>query len=106
MRWKDTCELVSTAFEADEEGVMQPVETVRTVFCNSYTLASQAWSTAKLANTQVDTEIQVRSDEYGDEDDVRFRGRRYSVVKPVMDQGEFTRLYLKRYESDKEAADE
>jgi len=103
MRWKDRCELVSTSFEPDGEGVMRPVEASKEVFCNSYTLASQAWSTAKLANTQVDTEIQVRTDEYSGEDDVRFRGKRYSVVKPVMDQGEHTRLMLKAYDSDKEA---
>lgn len=105
MRWKDTCDLIATAYEPDEEGVAQPVKAVRTVFCNCYSVATQAWSTAKLANTTVDTEIQLRSDEYLGEDDVDFRGRHYSVVKPVMNQGEFTRLMLEVRRSDKEADD-
>ena len=99
MRWTETCILRKKAYAPDDEGVMQENVTEREVFCNSYTLATQAWSTAKLADYTADDEIQLRTVDYGGELDVLYRGSEYSV-QHVMNQGDNTRLILKHERSD------
>lgn len=98
-RWTDTCELITRTFAVDDEGVTQETITRREVFCNSYTLSTQAWATARLADYTADDEIQLRSVDYNDEPDVVFRGKSYSIIH-VMCQGDFTRLILKQYTHD------
>lgn len=98
-RYKDTCTLLKKTYTVDSEGV--PVESVekRKVFCNSYTIATQAWATARLADYDADDEIQLRTCDYDDQNDVVFKGKSYSVIQK-MDQGDFTRLILTRRHSD------
>ena len=64
-----------------------------------YTVATQAWATARMANYDADDEIQLRSCDYHGELDVVYRGRAYSVIQK-MDQGDFTRLILQRKKPD------
>lgn len=98
--WNDTCILVERGKgHTDEEGVEHPRNVKREVFCNSYTLSTQAWATARLADYTADEEIQVRTCDYNSEQDVVFRGRSYSVMH-VMVQGDNTRLILKQYDHD------
>lgn len=99
-RWNDTCILVMREPSyVDDEGVQHERIVKREVFCNSYTLSTQAWATARLADYTADDEIQVRSADYHGEQDVVFRGKSYSILH-VMDQGDLTRLILKRYDHD------
>lgn len=98
-RWNETCELVKREYYSDDEGVRKWRETRRKVFCNSYTLSTQSWATARMANYEAEEELQVRSCDYQGEVDVVFRGRAYSVFQ-VMDTGDFTRLLLQRRKSD------
>lgn len=98
-RWNETCELVRREYYSDDEGVRRWRESRRTVFCNSYTLSTQSWATARMANYEAEQELQLRSCDYGGELDVTFRGRAYSVFQ-VMDTGDFTRLLLQRRKSD------
>lgn len=98
-RWNETCELVKREYHSDDEGVRKWRETRRKVFCNSYTLSTQSWATARMANYEAEEELQVRSCDYAGEVDVVFRGRAYSVFQ-VMDTGDFTRLLLQRRKSD------
>lgn len=99
MRWTETCILRKKEVAPDDEGVQQETVTERTVFCNSYSVATQAWSTAKLADYQADDEIQLRTIDYEQELDVIYRGCEYSV-QHIMNQGDNTRLILKREHSD------
>ena len=99
MRWTDTCTLVKKVYAPDDEGVQKETVTQREVFCNSYSVATQAWSTAKLADYQADDEIQLRTCDYEDELDVLYRGSEYSV-QHVMHQGDCTRLILKNLRSE------
>ena len=98
-RYHETVELLTKTYEADDEGV--PQETVKRfkAYCNSYTVATQAWSTAKMANYEADDEIQLRTCDYHGELDVVYRGREYSVFQK-MEQGDFTRLLIQRKKSD------
>ena len=98
-RYKDTCILICKTYGVDADGV--PTETQRRfkAYCNSYTIATQAWATARLADYNADDEIQLRSCDYHGEPDVVFRGRAYSVIQR-MDQGDFTRLILQRKRPD------
>lgn len=99
-RWNDTCILVERApGYVDGDGVQHERIVKREVFCNSYTLSTQAWATARLADYTADDEIQLRTEDYRSEQDVIFRGRAYSV-EHVMCQGDFTRLILKQYDHD------
>lgn len=98
-RWNETCELVRREYYSDDEGVRRWRESRRRVFCNSYTLSTQSWATARMANYEAEQELQLRSCDYEGELDVTFRGRAYSVFQ-VMDTGDFTRLLLQRRKSD------
>lgn len=98
-RWSDTCFLLFRTFDVDREGVRHEKTTGRQVYCNSYTLSTQAWATAKLADYRADDEIQLRTSDYADEQDVIWRGVAYSV-EHVMVQGDFTRLILKQHTHD------
>jgi len=100
MRWTETCILNKKSYVPDDEGVPQEILEQRTVFCNSYSVATQAWSTAKLADYQADDEIQLRTCDYDGELDVIYRKREYTVVH-VMNQGDNTRLILEHKRSDK-----
>jgi len=82
------------------KGVPQEKVTRFKAYCNSYTVATQAWSTAKMANYEADDEIQLRTCDYHGELDVVYRGKDYSVFSR-MEQGDFTRLLLQRRRSDK-----
>lgn len=99
-RYHETVELLTKTYEPDAEGV--PQETVKRfkAYCNSYTVATQAWSTAKMANYEADDEIQLRTCDYHGETDVVYRGKAYSVFQR-MEQGDFTRLLIQRQKSDK-----
>ena len=99
-RYHETVELLTKTYEVDDEGV--PQETVKRfkAYCNSYTVATQAWSTAKMANYEADDEIQLRTCDYHGETDVVYRGKAYSVFQR-MEQGDFTRLLIQRQKSDK-----
>lgn len=99
-RWNDTCILVSREKgHVDDEGVNHERIVKREVYCNSYTLTTQAWATARLADYTADEEIQLRTGDYAGEQDVVFRGKSFSVLH-VMCQGDFTRLILKQYDHD------
>lgn len=99
-RWNDTCILVERGpGHVDDEGVQHERISKREVFCNSYTLSTQAWATARLADYNADDEIQLRTGDYRGEQDVVFKGKPFSVMH-VMAQGDFTRLILKQYDHD------
>lgn len=98
-RWSDTCFLLFRTFEVDDEGVRHEKTAGRQVYCNSYTLSTQAWATAKLADYRADDEIQLRTADYAGEQDVIWRGNAYSV-EHVMVQGDLTRLILKQRKHD------
>lgn len=104
-RFKETCQLVSRTYVVDGEGVPQESERRFKAYCNSYTVATQAWSTAKLASYDADDEVQLRTCDYHGEREVVYRGRAYTVAH-VMDQGDFTRLLLSRKVSDRGYDDE
>lgn len=98
-RWNETCVLIKRSYEVDNEGVQIEYVTRREVFCNSYTLSTQSWASAKLADYSADDEIQLRTDDYEGEQDVAYRGEAYTV-QHVMVQGDFTRLILKQLNQD------
>lgn len=103
MRWTETCTLRMKTYAPDDEGVLAETVSERDVYCNSYSVATQAWSTAKLADYQADDEIQLRTIDYEGELDVIYRGDEYSV-QHVMNQGDCTRLILKNLHSDERDA--
>lgn len=99
-RWNSTCILVKREKGyLDDEGVEHERIVRREVFCNSYTLSTQAWATARLADYTADDEIQVRTEDYHGEQDVIYKEKAFSVMH-VMVQGDLTRLILKRYDHD------
>lgn len=98
-RWNETCELVSRTYAVDDEGVQVETVSRREVYCNSYTLSTQAWATARLADYTADDEIQLRTEDYSGEPDVVFRGESYTVMRAMV-QGDFTRLILKQLDHD------
>lgn len=99
-RWNDTCILVERAKGfLDEEGVEHARIVKKEIFCNSYTLSTQAWATARLADYNADDEIQIRTEDYTGQQDVVYKGKPYSVMH-VMVQGDFTRLIIKQYDHD------
>lgn len=98
-RFKDTCILIGKAYDVDGEGVTAETQTRFKAYCNSYTVATQAWAAARLANYEADEEIRLRSCDYHGELDVVFRGRAYSVMQK-MDQGDYLRLILQRRKPD------
>lgn len=99
-RWTDTCILLERAEGyLDDEGVQHERTIKREVYCNSYTLTTQAWASARLADYTADDEIQIRSEDYTGQQDVVYRGKSFTVMH-VMVQGDFTRLILKQYDHD------
>lgn len=99
MRWTDTCELISKTYVTDDEGVQHEVTTKREVFCNTYSLGTQSWTSARLADYSADAEIQLRSCDYDDETDLILHGNPYSVEHPMV-HGDYTRLTLRKNLSD------
>lgn len=98
-RWNETCELVKRDYYCDDEGVRRWSETRKKVFCNSYTLSTQSWASARMANYDAEEEVQLRTADYNGELDIVYRGKNYSVFQ-VMCMGDFTRLLLQRRKSD------
>lgn len=98
-RWNETCVLVKREYQSDDEGVRKWKETRKKVFCNSYTLSTQSWASARMANYNAEEELQLRTADYEGEADVVYRGKDYSVFQ-VMNTGDFTRLLLQRRDSD------
>lgn len=99
MRFNETCTLVAKAYETDSEGVPQPRDSRREVFCNPYSVGASTWSSMYEIGISVVAEIQVRSCDYEGERDVYYRGRWLSV-EAVKEEGDFTRLTLRHQKSD------
>ena len=98
-RYKETCQLITRTFVPNEEGVQEEKDVRRKVYCNSYSVATQAWSTARMANYNADDAIQLRTSDYRGEDELEYRGKGYMVLQR-MEQGDFTRLLLQRRKAD------
>lgn len=101
MRWNETCTLIDTAYEVDEEGVPQPTETETEVFCNPQHVGANTWSSMYEIGISVDAKVQVRTIDYDGQRDVRYRGERHSV-EVVEERGDFTLLTLRHQKSDHE----
>lgn len=96
-RWNDTIVLLSHPMrEQDAEGNWVQGEPVRRLcFCNPFTIGSATWASVVDAGLRADAEVQLRSVDYGGEDEAVYRGREYDVTR-VVDSGEFCRLTLGR----------
>lgn len=99
MRWTETCTLVAKTYEPDDEGVMRVTDSRREVFCNSFSVGANTWSSMYEIGISVVAEIQVRTCDYQGERDVLYRGEWLSV-EIVKEQGDFTRLTLRHQRSD------
>lgn len=102
-RYNEVCNLISKTMEQDDEGVVHETATSTQVFCNPYTVGTQGWATARLADYTADAELQVRTCDYDGQSDVEYDGDAFSV-KQVMVQGDFTRLMLERRLADEVVA--
>lgn len=98
-RWNETCVLTKREYYSDDEGVRKWKDARRKIFCNSYTLSTQSWASAKMANYEAEEEIQIRTCDYNGELDVVYHDKNYSVFQ-VQCTGDFTRLLLQRRKSD------
>jgi hypothetical protein len=109
-RWNETIDLLSAkaAWQDDEGGWHEGERDPRTVFCNPLTIGSM--TLAQLRSSEVRTTsgegspdvgmqvaalVQVRTIDYGDEDQVLYRGKEMRVIAATA-AGEKTNLYLQR----------
>ncbi len=99
MRWNETCELVSRTYEMDGEGVPVPKETRRRVFCNKRHAGAATWYSMSEMGVSIDAILQLRTCDYGGQEDVLYRGERHTV-ETVDESGDFTVLTLRKQQSD------
>lgn len=99
MRWGETCVLIAKTYSLDDEGIPQPAETRRTVFCNPQHVGANTWSSMYEIGISVDAKLQVRTCDYEGERDVLYREKYYSV-EVVQELGENTVLTLRHQQSD------
>lgn len=101
MRWNETCTLIGKTYALDDEGVPQPKDDPKTVYCNQYSLGAVTWSFRQEIGLSRSAELQVRTCDYGGERDVLYKGDVYSV-EVADEHGDFTRLVMRRQTSDSE----
>lgn len=99
MRWNETCTLVEKVYELDNEGVPQPTDVRKVVFCNPRTVGAHTWSSMYEIGISCDAQIQVRTCDYDDQLDVFYRDKWFSV-EVVQEKGDFSVLTLRRQKSD------
>ena len=105
MRWNGTCKLIGKTYEPDSEGVMQPTDDPKEVFCNEFAIGAHTWSSMYEIGISADAELQVWSNEYDGQRDVFYKGEWYSV-EVVKTEGDFTRLTLRHQASDSDDSQE
>lgn len=98
-RFNEMCTLVEKTYEVDIEGVPQPTETRRKVFCGAQTVGAHTWSSMYEIGISADAQIAVRTCDYKEERDVLFRDKWYSV-EIAQEKGDFTVLTLRHQKSD------
>lgn len=99
MRWNETCVLVDKSYEPDNEGVLQPTDTRKQVFCNPRAVGAHTWSSMYEIGISCDAQIQVRTCDYDEQLDVYYRGKWFSV-EVVQERGDFSTLTLRHQKSD------
>lgn len=106
MRWNETIDVIAAAEPwQDSEGAQHKgEETVRTVFCNPYTVGTAAFNTSRELRLFHDigqrpmSSVQLRSCDYGNEMRVVYRGEEYDVAQ-ITEKGEVVTLLLERHVS-------
>lgn len=95
MRWNDTAVLLGQpVLSQDAAGNVTELEPERAdVFCNAYSMGASAWAASVDIGLMADAVIQLRSCDYGGQQQVEYRGERYDVER-VTCAGEFTKLQL------------
>jgi hypothetical protein len=99
MRWNETCTLVAKAYALDDEGVPQPKDDRKEVFCNPRTVGASTWSSMYEIGISPDAQVQLRSCDYDGQRDVLYGGTWYSV-EFVQQQGDLCVLTLRHQKSD------
>ena len=99
MRWSETCVLVDKSYEPDNEGVLQPTDIRKQVFCNPRAVGAHTWSSMYEIGISCDAQIQVRTCDYDEQLDVFYRGKWFSV-EVVQERGDFSTLTLRHQKSD------
>ena len=99
MRFNETCVLVAKTYAPDSEGVPQPTDEKRTVFCNPQHVGANTWSSMYEIGISVDAKLQLRTCDYDGQRDVLYGGVPYSV-EVVETLGDFTLLTLRHQKSD------
>jgi len=104
MRWNETVVLLGASKRyQDDMGAWHVGEPdKRTVFCNPYSVGVATWTNERSrgdlhvdAGPRPDASIQLRTVDFGGEEEVEYRGRQYDV-DTVIEKGDFVTLTLIR----------
>ena len=94
-RFADIAILRKATCTTDEEGHQEVSYEESEVFCNRYTVSLENRMRGDAEGFQGVLELQVRSCDYGGQEEVEFDGVVYTV-RDTYDEGEFTRISMAR----------
>lgn len=94
-RYTKTAKLVNVTVSFDKNGSAIEGKEYKEVFVNPYTLGASTWVAARAAGLKADSQIELRSCEYDNQQTIIFEDIEYEIER-VSDKGEFTTLTLKR----------
>lgn len=106
MRWNETIDLVVTSgpYQDSEGAQHRGEETLKTVFCNPYSVGTAAFNTSRELRLFHDigqrpmSSVQLHACDYNDEERVVYRGLEYDVAQ-ITERGEVVTLLLERHVS-------
>ena len=91
----DTIDLISETLEYGSDGVPNPVETSRTVFCEVSSVGMHEWFEGGRNGLNPQFQFRVFSGDYNDEEICVFRGKRYRIYRTYIN-GDQTELYAEK----------
>ena len=96
MNWRDTAKLlVSTSYTTNAMGNVIPVRNEKEVFVNRKGVRMQEFYQAAAHGLKPELMLEVRSHDYGGEDELTYAGKTYDIMRTYDKNGEITELICK-----------
>jgi len=90
--------LVTTSYRQDDFGVLQPVETLRKIYCQVTNVSATEWFEGGRNGLNPELRLTMFSGDYSNEKVVEYDGQRYTVYRTYKARNDTVELYCERRE--------
>lgn len=92
----EVIKLVKKSYVKDKNGIMQPSETSRTVFCNITSASASEWFEGGRSGLNPAYKITIFSMDYDGEDVILYNNARYAVYRTYRGRDDMLELHVQK----------